>query len=119
MRRIFLALAVGGLVVLGSAGVSGTARADGGDVSTVGPHGIIRYTRYFRAGEVVRIGVRGDGDTDLDLYVYCPCNRVVAKDDDDTDLCLVRFTAPDTGYYSVQVVNRGWLSNTFAIAVED
>jgi hypothetical protein len=86
----------------------------------VGAYGTDSYTRYFRAGEVIRVAISGDGDTDLDLFVYCPEHRqVVARDEGPTDDASVRFTTPESGYYTIRVVNRGPVSNVYAIAVDD
>jgi hypothetical protein len=119
MRRFFTAMVMGGLIALGHGGVTKLARADGGvNVTTVKGGDTDTYTRHFRAGEVVTIGVRGDGDTDLDLYVVSPSHQPIAKDDDDTDVCLVRFRAPESGVYTILVVNCGSVSNAYTIAVD-
>jgi hypothetical protein len=119
MRNGKLVLVVAMLLVLGAGRVEQLARADGTNKTTVVAFGTDSYTRYFATGAIVSIGVRGDGDTDLDLYVRCPCDRVIAQDEDPTDRCFVRFQAPESGFYSIRVVNRGPLSNAYRIAVED
>jgi hypothetical protein len=119
MRRIFMAMIVGSVIAFGCGGMAKIALAGGVNITTVRAQGTDVYSHYFRAGEVVSIGVRGDGDTDLDLYVTSPSNRLVAQDDDDTDLCLIRFRAPEEGIYTIRVVNRGLVSNVYTIAVVD
>ena len=64
------------------------------------------------------VAVAGGGWTDLDLYVYCKCGVLVAKDDDGTDTCLVRFRAPESGIYTLRVKNRGSFSQVYGIVVE-
>lgn len=69
------------------------------------------YTDYilFRGGEVAEVVVEGDGDCDLDLYVYNPDGDLVAKDDDNTDYCVVRWTPNYTKSYRIVVKNRGYV----------
>jgi len=59
--------------------------------------------------------VRGDRNSDLDLYVYDENGFLVAKDDDDTDDCRVRFTPRWTGSFTIKVVNLGHYANTYVI----
>jgi hypothetical protein len=119
MKRIILALVLGGLVAAGLGGLSGAARADGGNVTRVRAGGTDVYTRYWSAGNTVRIAVSGDGDTDLDLYVYSPGGNLIAKDDDNSDDCIVQFRSPYSGYYTIKVVNRGSVYNQYTIVVVD
>jgi hypothetical protein len=65
------------------------------------------YVMTFRAGQVARVGVVGDGDTDLDLYIYDENGNLITKDDDGTAECLVAFTPRWTGKFRVRIVNRG------------
>jgi hypothetical protein len=119
MRRFFTAMIVGGLVAVGQGGVTTVACADDGvNITRVEAYGTDTYSRYFRAGEVITIVVRGDGATDLDLYVTSPSHQLVALDNDGTDLCLVRFQAPASGFYTILVVNHGSRSNIYSIAVD-
>ena len=119
MKRIMMSFVFGGLAAVALGAITPSVRADGGNISRVRPFGTDSYTRYFDAGDMVTIGVRGDGDTDLDLYVYCPCPRLLVKDENPTDDCLVRFRAPESGVYTIRVMNRGPVSNVYAIAVDD
>jgi hypothetical protein len=119
MRRFIMMAAIGGMLGLGLGGLTGAARAGGVNVTRAQAGGTDVYTRYFRAGEVVRVAISGDGDTDLDLYVSCPCDRVVARDEGPTDDAAVQFRAPESGLYTIRVVNRGPVYNEYAIAVDD
>lgn len=74
------------------------------------------YSVVFRGREVARVAVKGDGDTDLDLYVYNSNGDLVAKDDDYTDTCAVRWVPRWTGRYTIRVVNRGNVYNEYVIA---
>lgn len=69
----------------------------------------------FRAGEYASVSVIGDHDTDLDLYVYDEFGRMVASDDDGTDVCLTRFYVPRGGRYRIEVDNRGDVWNRYVI----
>jgi hypothetical protein len=119
MRRFIRVMAIGGLIALGLGGAASVARAVVINRTTVRPYGTDIYTRYFVAGDVVSVAVSGDGDTDLDLYVKGSGGNVIALDDDPTDDCLVQFRVPVSGFYTILVVNRGLLSNSYAIAVDD
>ena len=68
-------------------------------------------------GVPVRVTVDGDGDTDLDLYIYDEYGRMVASDDDLTDVCIARWTPRFTGLVTIRVVNRGSVYNTYVINV--
>jgi hypothetical protein len=119
MRRILVSAAFGGLLVSGLAGTAVTAQAATTiRVATLGPYGVHDYTRYCVTGELVTVVVSGNGLTDLDLYVYSPRNQIVARDDDASDDCVVQFLAPETGFYTIKVVNRGGWSNTYTIGID-
>lgn len=72
-----------------------------------------RFT--FRAGEIARVAVVGDGDTDLDLYVYDANGNLITKDDDPTDNCAVAFTPYWTSEFRIIVVNRGGVYNNYML----
>lgn len=59
--------------------------------------------------------VSGDGSGDLDLYVYDENGKLVAKDDDNSDDCLVRFMPRWTGSFTIKVVNRDRYANKYTI----
>jgi hypothetical protein len=119
MGRFIKVMALGGLIAFGLGGAASVARAVVINRTPVRPYQTDSYSRYFAAGEVVTVAVRGDGDTDLDLYIKCPCGNVIARDDDPTDYCVVQFRAPESGTYKILVVNRGPMSNVYSIAVDD
>jgi hypothetical protein len=75
------------------------------------------YTDYilFQAGEVAEVFVSGDGDTDLDLYIYDENGNFIAKDDDYSDDCFVRFFPKWTGSFKIKVVNRGRVYNDYIL----
>jgi len=69
----------------------------------------------FVSGQYARILVDGDGDTDLDLYVYDANGNLIDFDDDGTDTCLVEFVPRWSGYFTIKVVNRGSVYNSYTI----
>lgn len=74
-----------------------------------------RFIIKFWADELATIAVSGDGDTDLDLYVYDENGRLIASDDDYSDDCIVNWVPKWTGQYTVIVINRGNVYNSYAI----
>jgi hypothetical protein len=74
-----------------------------------------RYSLKFWANERATVVVSGDGDTDLDLFVYDENGRLIAKDDDYSDDCVVNWIPRWTGQYIIKVVNRGNVYNRYAI----
>jgi hypothetical protein len=75
------------------------------------------YKVALRGGEVTTVVVSGDGSTDLDLYVYDQFGDLVAKDDDLTDQCAVRFFVPGKAVYTIKVVNNGRVPNRYVLGV--
>jgi hypothetical protein len=73
------------------------------------------YHWTFVGHEWEVLAVSGDGDTDLDLYVYDDNGNLIAKDDDYSDDCLVRFMPRWTGHFTIKVVNRGKYANRYTI----
>lgn len=73
------------------------------------------YHMTFVGREWEELFVSGDGSTDLDLYVYDENNNLVAKDEDNTDDCVVRFIPRWTGDFTVKVVNRGRYANRYTL----
>jgi hypothetical protein len=105
-------VAVAALAILASSTVAmaqGTFRLFGGRTHT--------YNAYVVAGVPAAITINGDGDTDLDLYVYNRFGNLVAVDEDDTDLCIVRWVPASSGMVTVRVVNRGSIFNDYVIVV--
>jgi hypothetical protein len=73
---------------------------------------------YFHRGDTVDISLSGDGATDLDLYVYDAYGNLCARrtglyDDEEMSLDVYQ-----TGYFTINVVNRGWDYNDYALSVE-
>ncbi|MBR6056888.1 MAG: hypothetical protein IKP58_01830 [Victivallales bacterium] len=87
------------------------------NTTSVGPKETDRYERHFTAHELAAVIVSGDGDTDLDLYVYDENGNLIAKDEDNTDECLVTWTPRWTGKFIIKVVNCGSISNCYTIRV--
>lgn len=75
------------------------------------------YRFKFTGGELATVYVSGDGDTDLDLYVYDENNNLVCSDVDYGDECLCMWVPRWTGTYTIQILNRGYLSNRYVAAV--
>ncbi|MBN8826663.1 MULTISPECIES: hypothetical protein [unclassified Spirosoma] len=74
------------------------------------------YRIAFYGMEPAAVAVQGDGDTDLDLYIYDSNGYLVAKDDDNSDTCIARWTPRYTGTFIVRVKNRGSVYNRYAMA---
>jgi hypothetical protein len=70
-------------------------------------------TISFRGGESASVYIEGDGDTDLDLYVYDLRGRLVAMDNDPSDVCLAEWVPQRTGVYIIKVVNHGNVYNEY------
>ena len=73
------------------------------------------YHMTFIGREWEVLFVSGDGSTDLDLYVYDENNNLIAKDDNNTDDCAVRFIPRWTGDFTIKVVNRGKYANRYTL----
>ena len=56
--------------------------------------------------------VIGDGGTDVDIFVFDADGKEVAKDDNFTDLALVRWVPTKTQEYTIKVRNLGNADNT-------
>ncbi|MBQ3044185.1 MAG: hypothetical protein IJD53_07035 [Alistipes sp.] len=75
------------------------------------------YNLGFYAGTTSRVVIEGDGDTDLDLYIYDGYGNLIAYDDDGLDYCVCEWYTVVSGYFSIQVVNRGGVYNDYKITV--
>ncbi|WP_376988157.1 hypothetical protein [Bosea sp. R86505] len=73
------------------------------------------FTERFRGRESAEVSVSGDGDTDLDLYVYDENGNLICKDDDYTDQLFCRWNPRWTGFFRVEVVNRGSVYNAYTL----
>ena len=113
--RVYLAavLMVAGLIF--AASVSTYAQNLHLRTDVVRGHSTDVYHMTFVGGEWEVLFVSGDGSTDLDLYVYDENGNLVAKDDDNSDECRVRFIPRWTGPFTVKVVNRGHYANRYTL----
>lgn len=85
------------------------------DYAAVYGNSYMDYTASFVANQLAEVLVSGDGDTDLDLYVYDSNGNLIARDNDYTDDCYVRWVPAWTGRYIIRIVNRGPVYNRFVI----
>lgn len=91
--------------------VNGPARA----IERVYANSTDTYSLSFVSGYLAEVLVSGDGDTDLDLYVYDSNGNLIASDTDYSDDCYVSWVPRWTGRFIIKVVNRGGVSNRYAI----
>src|SRR5438445_10205145 len=101
--KFFLTVSLGALMAfLTPATLSAGSINPASTVTTVDANQTDRFQAiYFRAGEEAIVEVIGDGTSDLDLYVYDQNGNLIAKDDDSTDHCVVRFVPRWTGAFHV------------------
>jgi hypothetical protein len=117
MKRLSL------LAVLASAALllGGTGLADSKDgarrwTRTVKKQSEVVYKIVFLAEKnptkkQAEFAVIGDGGTDVDIFVFDADGKEVAKDDNFTDLALVRWTPTKTQEYTIKVRNLGNADN--------
>jgi hypothetical protein len=116
--RVLLAGVLGcGVVGFAAAGRAGDEFDGPTSGLRVPAKGSDTHSFAFRRGLRVTITVRGDGDTDVDLFVYDENGRLVAKDDDLTDVCVVAFTPEETGRFRVEVKNLGNVYNEYRMEI--
>jgi hypothetical protein len=126
IRKIVWRAMVAGALGCGVIGLTAAAPAADGPVGFGGPSAGLRvpakgadtHSFTFRKGQKVTIKVTGDGDTDIDLYVYDENGRLVAKDDDTTDICVVQFTPEETQRYQVKITNLGNVYNEYKMEIK-
>lgn len=70
----------------------------------------------FRADEVARVAISGDGDTRLDLYVYDENGNLITSRVGPGDDALASWVPRWTGVFIIKVVNRGLVANRYVIA---
>jgi hypothetical protein len=99
----------------GSSAQAGRVGGPGQAVEIVYGGQVVEYTLWFRANEVARVVVDGDGSSDLDLFVYDEYGNLVASDTDYTDYCVATWVPRWTGRFLVRVVNRGVDANVYEI----
>lgn len=96
-------------------GQRGNINGPSRDYAAVNGNSYMDYSASLIANELAEILVSGDGDTDLDLYVYDSNGNLIAKDNDYSDDCYVRWIPAWTGRYTIRIVNRGPVYNRFVI----
>ena len=116
-RVIVLAIIACGLLQSGSVG-----RADSKDgarrwTRTVKKQSEVVYKIVFVADknptkQKAEFAVIGDASTDVDIFVFDAEGKEVAKDDNFTDLALVRWVPAKTQEYTIKVRNLGNADNT-------
>jgi len=118
MKRTTLILAVAVMAVL----AIGTEAAWAGTWAAVRdiPAGS-SHTWVYSAGttRIVRVALKGDGDTDLDVYVYNSQGLLVARDTGLSDFCCVRFWALRGNTYRIVVVNHGSVYNRCVMRIDN
>lgn len=81
----------------------------------VAAHGTDEWTIRFQAGVLAEVGLKGDGTTDVDIHVYDSSGNLVGYDDDNSDVCLVKWVPTYSGPFSVHVINRGGVYNDYTL----
>lgn len=81
----------------------------------VASHGTDEWTIRFQAGVLAEVGLKGDGTTDVDIHVYDSSGNLVGYDDDNGDVCLVKWVPAYSGEFSVHVINRGGVYNDYTL----
>ena len=84
-------------------------------VHVVSAHSFDRFVLSFRAGERAIVALSGDGSTDLDLLIADQDGNPIAKDDDDSDDCIVNWIPKWTGPFLILVRNLGSEANRYVI----
>lgn len=95
------------------------AGAVGGSVggkAVIAPYGFALQNVYFNGGVRASVLLSGDGDSDLDLFVYDQFGNLVASDDDATDDCVVTWIPHYTGMFTLKLINRGGIFNSYSWA---
>lgn len=93
----------------------GAVGGPGRQVDVVGAGRTVTYSMNYIAGQTAEVAVSGDGDTDLDLFIYDSNGNLIAKDNDYSDDCYVRWCPRWTGRFVIKVVNRGGVANRYVI----
>jgi hypothetical protein len=84
-------------------------------VDVVKPLSTDVYKIAFRAEEVARVAISGDGDTRLDLYVYDENGNLITSQVGPGDDCLASWVPRWSGVFFIRIVNRGLLPNRYTI----
>lgn len=93
-------------------------RAGGPRVSraVVDPAGAHSYAEPFRAQLPAAVYVEGDGDTDLTLRVLDHNGNATCEQTGPGDVKVCSWTPAATGEHTIQVINRGAVANSYALA---
>lgn len=74
----------------------------------------ITYDVILNKEEPTVFVVNGNGRSDLDCYIYDENDLLVAKDNDETDACVVRVNPKWAGHFSFVIKNVGDKPNTYS-----
>ena len=93
-------------------------RAGGPKIS----HAVVRpaashsYAEAFRAGTAAAVYVEGDGDTDLTLRILARDGVTACERAGPGDVKVCTWTPDQSGEHTIQVINRGVVANSYALA---
>ena len=110
-----LALPLAGLLAAGLV-LNLVRPAKAGTLGYVSARSVQSYTVYLQAGQYEQISAVGDGD--IDLEVRCPEHNVVVDSDFDRDnIPVCTFVAPESGTYTIRVINTEFYGVDFDLTV--
>ncbi|MDF1502434.1 hypothetical protein [Roseisolibacter sp. H3M3-2] len=69
----------------------------------------------FSGAGQARIRVDGDNDTDLDCFVYDENGREIARDDDETDYCVLNWSNGGRQMVRLRIENLGDVYNRYQL----
>jgi hypothetical protein len=88
-----------------------------GQVDKIAPESVVTYRVSFLGGEWAQVRVHGYGRTVLNLAVYNADGELVAKENDrEGNDCLVSWLPAGNEVYTIRVINRATVSNTYWIS---
>lgn len=70
------------------------------------------FNILLKKEEVTSIIIRGNKSSDLDCFVYDKDNKLVTRDVDQTDVCVMRILPEEAGEFRLVVMNLGSNPNT-------
>jgi hypothetical protein len=116
-RVIWLGIGAGALLLPGGAGWADSKDGARRWTRTVKKQSEVVYKIVFVADknptrQKAEFAVIGDGGTDVDILVYDADGKEVTKDENFTDLALVRWVPTKTQEYTIKVRNLGNADNT-------
>lgn len=79
----------------------------------VSPGEVDQHYIYLNGRETTRFVVQGDGDGDIDCFIFDDNDRLVARDSDQFDNCLIDVTPRYTAQFSIKVVNNGRIASAY------